>query len=66
MLGYFILFYFMFIGVLPAYEGVRSHGTGVTDSCELPCGYWKLNLRMLGGDIGDLLELGSQEDLLGE
>jgi hypothetical protein len=24
-------------------EAVRSPGTGVTDSCELPCGYWELN-----------------------
>jgi hypothetical protein len=24
-------------------EGVRSPGTGVTDSCKLPCGCWKLN-----------------------
>ena len=24
-------------------EGVRSPGTGVTDNCELPCGYWELN-----------------------
>ena len=25
------------------YEGARSPATGVTDSCELPCGYWELN-----------------------
>ena len=24
-------------------EVVRSSGTGVTDSCELPCGCWELN-----------------------
>ena len=24
-------------------EGVRFFGTGVTDSCELPCGCWELN-----------------------
>lgn len=24
-------------------EGVGSPGTGVTDSCELACGYWELN-----------------------
>ncbi|ERE77141.1 E3 ubiquitin-protein ligase [Cricetulus griseus] len=24
-------------------KGVRSPGTGVTDSCELPCGCWELN-----------------------
>ena len=23
--------------------GVRSPGTGIKDSCELPCGYWELN-----------------------
>ena len=28
-------------------EGVRSPGTGVTDSCELPCGCWELNLGPL-------------------
>lgn len=36
----------MFIGVLPAcmcVEGFRSPGTRVTDRCELPCGFWKLN-----------------------
>ena len=24
-------------------EAFGSHGTGVTDSCELPCGDWELN-----------------------
>ena len=24
-------------------EGIGSPGTGVTDSCELPCGCWELN-----------------------
>ena len=24
--------------------GVRSAGTGVTESCELPCGCWEWNL----------------------
>ena len=24
-------------------EGVRSPGTGITDSCELPCACWELN-----------------------
>ena len=24
-------------------EGVRSPGTGVTGSCELPCRFWELN-----------------------
>ena len=39
----------MCIDVLPASgslclcEGVGSAGTGVTDSCELPCGCWELN-----------------------
>ena len=28
-------------------EGVGSPGTGVTDSCELPCGCWVLNLSSL-------------------
>ena len=26
-----------------ARRGVRSPGTGITDSCELPCGCWQLN-----------------------
>ena len=30
------------------YEGVRFPGTGVTDSCELSCGCWELNLGPLG------------------
>ena len=28
-------------------KGVGSHGTGVTDSCELLCGCWSLNLGPL-------------------
>jgi hypothetical protein len=28
-------------------EGVRSPVTGVTDSCEPPCGYWELNPGLL-------------------
>jgi len=40
----------MGISVLPACmsgEGVRASGTGVIDSCELPCGCWDLNLGLL-------------------
>ena len=35
--------------VLPAYqfEDARSSGTRVTDSCELSCGCWRLNLGPL-------------------
>lgn len=29
-------------------EGVGFYGAEVTDSCELSCGYWKLNLGSLG------------------
>ena len=29
------------------FEGIRSPGTGVTNSCELPCGCWDLNLGLL-------------------
>ena len=29
------------------YEGIGSPGTGVTDSCELPCVYWELNPSLL-------------------
>lgn len=25
------------------YEGIRSPGTGETDSCELPCRFWELS-----------------------
>ena len=28
-------------------ESVRSFGTGITDSCELPCGHWQQNLDPL-------------------
>ena len=28
-------------------ESVGSSGTGITDSCELPCGCWELNLGPL-------------------
>jgi hypothetical protein len=28
-------------------EGVGAPGTGVTDSCELPCGCWEPNLSPL-------------------
>jgi len=37
----------MLIGLLPACEGVRIPETGVTNSCELPCGCWKLSLGPL-------------------
>ena len=37
----------MCIGILPACmslcKGIRSPGTGVTDTCVLLCGYWELN-----------------------
>ena len=33
------------------YKGVESPGTGVTDSCELPCGWWALNLGRLEGQL---------------
>ena len=44
--SFFNLFYFIHIGVLFCFhiclwEGVGSRGTGVTDSCELPCGCWE-------------------------
>lgn len=28
-------------------EGIRSPGTGVTDRCEMPCGWWEFNLGSL-------------------
>ena len=27
--------------------GIRSTGTGVTESCKLPCGCWELNPGLL-------------------
>lgn len=40
-----LCFYFMDIGVLPACMcgDARSPVTGVTDSCGLSCGCWRLN-----------------------
>ena len=32
-------------------EDIRSPGTEVTDSCELPCGCWELNLGPLQGQL---------------
>ena len=26
-------------------DGIRSNGTTVIDTCEVPCGYWELNQR---------------------
>lgn len=40
---FFLLFVFVFVLHVCLYEGVRSPGTTVTDICELPCGFWKLN-----------------------
>lgn len=34
----------MHVYLVPEAIGVRSHGTGVTDNCELPCGFWGPNL----------------------
>jgi hypothetical protein len=39
----FILCAFVFYLLVCVGVGVRSSGTGVADSCELPCGYWQLN-----------------------
>lgn len=42
----FSRFIFMYIDALPAclHEGTRSSGAEVTDSDELSCGRWRLNL----------------------
>lgn len=42
---YFIYFYVMYVGdlTLCLREVVRSHETGVIDSCEPPCGCWELH-----------------------
>ena len=37
----------MCISVLPACVSVRFPGTRITDSCELLCGCWELNLGPL-------------------
>ena len=47
---YICIFYFMCISVcLHAYlcGNVGHPGTIITNSCELPCGYWELNLCLL-------------------
>ena len=36
----------LFVCLVPV-EAIRSLGTGVTDSCEQPCGCWELNLGPL-------------------
>lgn len=47
MYEYFVCIYFCVVGefLVPSgvRRGVRSHGTGVVDSCELPSGGKKLN-----------------------
>ena len=45
MIYLFIMFVFCLHVCL--HEVVRYPETGVTDSCELPCGYWELNLGPL-------------------
>ena len=37
------IFYDLFIFIFFMCIGVKVFGTGVTDSCELPCGCWELN-----------------------
>lgn len=32
-------------------RGIGASGTGVTDDCELPCGFWELNLGYLGEQL---------------
>ena len=39
----FLNFLFFFKLYVNWCEGIRSPGTGVTDSCKLPCGCWELN-----------------------
>lgn len=40
----------MCISALPTWcEGVKSPETGVTDTCEVPCGCWKWNLGRAAG-----------------
>lgn len=43
-----LFFYFAFVYVCVSYRclvpwGLRSPTTGVTDGCDLPCGWWELN-----------------------
>ena len=45
--------------------GVRSPGTRVTDTCELPCGYWELNLGPLEEQQGVCLLKNRNETDLG-
>jgi hypothetical protein len=39
--------YHVFIVLVETRRGIASPGTGVTDSCELPCECWELNLGPL-------------------
>ena len=41
------MFVHMCLAPVEPEEGNRSPGTGVTDGCELPFGYWELNLHPL-------------------
>ena len=43
----FILYVLVFCLHVHLCEGVGSSGTGIVDSFELSCGWWKLNLRPL-------------------
>jgi hypothetical protein len=60
------LLFFMYMSILSAYmfvywlyvqcpwkpeEGITSSGTGVTDGCEMLCGYWEPNLGLLGNRV---------------
>jgi hypothetical protein len=43
----FILCALVFCLYVCQWEGTRSSGTGVTDSCELPCSCWRVNIGSL-------------------
>jgi hypothetical protein len=44
---FFILFTLVFYLLTYVCEDIRAPGTGISDSCELPCACWELNLSPL-------------------
>jgi hypothetical protein len=45
--GYMSVYHMCFCCLQKLEKGTSSSGTGVTDSYELPCGCWELNLGLL-------------------
>jgi hypothetical protein len=41
--GFWVLFIYLYLLSIDCMKVFDSPGTGVTEGCELPCGYWELN-----------------------